>query len=129
MSVLAGTHVVSSQVDLNKADMTLVGAGSASTIVQVSGTGYRLAITASGVTLQDLQIVKTDKTGGQDIIWINGSNVTIKNNTIHGQFVIGDGEIARAMVVSGGHSGLLIEEIRSMPCANLPKSLGQPPAR
>ena len=66
-------------------------------------------MTATGVTLQDFEIVKTDKTGEQNIIGLCASNVTIKNNTIHGQFVIGDGDVSRAMVVSGGLSGLNIE--------------------
>jgi hypothetical protein len=107
--VAAGTYAVPANINLNKANLTIVGAGSTNTIVQVSGTGYRFSITAAGVTIRDLQVVKTDKTGVQDIIYIGASNVSIKNNLIWGQFVIGDGDVSRAMVVAGGLAGLQIE--------------------
>ncbi|MBK7259941.1 MAG: right-handed parallel beta-helix repeat-containing protein [Ignavibacteriae bacterium] len=79
------------------------------TTVTVSGTGYRFSVSASGVTIKDLAIQKTDKTGEQNIIWMNADNFTLKNTVVSGQFVIGDGEVSRAIVVSGGHSGMLIE--------------------
>jgi len=109
ISVSAGTYIVPSNINFDDADVILAGAGSAATHVQVSGAGYRFSIVAPGVVIRDLDIEKTDKTGTQDIIWINASNVQIKNNKIHGQFVIGDGEVSRAIVVSAGHGGLLIE--------------------
>ncbi len=102
--------MLSSVVNVNKDGITLDGAGAGATIVQVSGTGDRFDISAAGVTLQDFEIQKTDKTGEQNIIRIRNSNITIKNNTIHGQFVIGDGEVSRAMVINAGaFSGLNIE--------------------
>jgi hypothetical protein len=108
INVAAGTYVVSSQINLNKANLTLSGAGSASTIVQVSGTGERFYITATGVTIDGFGIQKTDKTGVQNIIYIGASNTTITDNEISGQFVIGDGDVSRAMVTTGGLSGLNI---------------------
>jgi len=108
INVAAGMYVVSSQINLNKANLTLSGAGSASTIVQVSGTGERFYITATGVTIDGFGIQKTDKTGVQNIIYIGASNTTITDNEISGQFVIGDGDISRAMVTTGGLSGLNI---------------------
>ncbi|MCB0199699.1 MAG: right-handed parallel beta-helix repeat-containing protein [Anaerolineae bacterium] len=109
--VRAGTYVVSSLVTINKAGVTLDGDGAGATIVQVSGTGDRFNIAASGVTLQDFEIEKTDTAGGQDIIRIsNGNNVSIKNNTIHGQYVYPAGDVSRAFVVNAGSfSGLNIE--------------------
>ena len=105
----AGTYPIGAQITINKTNLTIQGVGSNSTILQVSGTGERLYITASGVTVKNLQIQKTDKVGVQNIIYVGANNVTIKNNDIHGQFVIGDGDVSRAMVVTGGLSGLLFE--------------------
>jgi len=105
VNLAAGTYVLTSQVDLNKANLTLVGAGSSSTIVQVSGSSYGFYITATGVAIQALGIQKTDKTG-QNIIYVGASNVSISNSDISGQFAIGDAEVSRAIEVAGGLSGL-----------------------
>lgn len=102
---VSGTCVLSANITVSK-DVTLDGGGTAS--IKVSGTGYRITMTTAGATLQGFDIEKTDKTGLQEIIWINASNVTVTNNKVHGQFVIGDGEVSRAIVISGGNSGLLI---------------------
>lgn len=109
--VRAGTYVLTTVVKVNKAGITLDGDGAGATIVQVSGTGDRIDITAASVTLQDFEIEKTDKTGEQNIVRLtNGNNVTIKNNIIHGQFVIGDEQVSRALVINAGaFSGLNIE--------------------
>jgi len=103
---VTGTCVLDSNITVSKA-VTLDGNSKAAKI-QVSGTGYRITMTTAGATLKGFEIEKTDKTDGQNIIWINASNITIENNKVHGQFVIGDGEVARAIVISGGNSGLLI---------------------
>ena len=108
INVAAGTYVVSSQINLNKANLTLSGAGRASTIVQVSGTGERFYITATGVTIDGFGIQKTDKTGEQNIIYIGAKNTTITNNEISGQYVIDDLDVSRAMVITGWLSGLNI---------------------
>lgn len=109
--VRTGTYVLTAVVNVNKTGITLDGDGAGATIVQVSGTGDRFNISASGVTLQDFEIVKTDTTGPQDIIRIsNGNSVTIKNNTVHGQYVYPAGDVSRALVINAGaFSGLNIE--------------------
>ena len=68
INVLAGTYTPSSLVDLNKPNLTLNGAGAATTFIKVSGTGDRFDLSADGVTLQGFDIEKTDKTGEQNII-------------------------------------------------------------
>ena len=65
IDVAAGTYPVANDIQMNKAGITLQGAGSAQTTVTVSGTGYRFSVSASGVTIKDLAIQKTDKTGEQ----------------------------------------------------------------
>lgn len=109
VNVGAGTFSVPSQLNLNKPNLTLKGAGSSSTILQVSGAGERFYITANGTTIRDMNIEKTDKTGVQNIIYVGANNITIRDNIIHGQFVIGDGDVSRAMVVAGGLTGLQIQ--------------------
>jgi hypothetical protein len=105
----ASTFVEPSLISVNKANLTIQGMGTSSTLIQVSGTGYRFDVSSSGVTIKDLSIQKTDKTGEQNIIWIHANDFTLKNTVMSGQFVIGEGEVSRAMVVSGGLTGLLID--------------------
>jgi parallel beta-helix repeat protein len=108
IEIASGTLIVTSQVNINKANLKIQGVSNTSTKIQVSGTGYRFYISASGVTIQNMEIEKTDKTT-QDIIGIHANNTSIKNNIIHGQFVIGDGEVSRAMMVEAGNfTGLLM---------------------
>lgn len=101
-----GTYVFSAVVNVNKS-VTLKGN---STLFQVSGTGDRLDISADGAAIEDVFIEKTDKTGPQNIIRLRANNITIKNNTVWGQYVFEDPEVSRAMVINAGsYSGLQIE--------------------
>ena len=109
IQIAAGTLMVATQVNVNIANLTIQGVSNTTTKIQVSGTGYRFYITASGVTIQNLEIEKTDKTGLQNIIYVGANNTTIENNIIHGQFVIGDGETSRGMEIVGGLTGLNID--------------------
>ena len=92
---VTGTCVLDSNITVSKA-VTLDGNNKAAKI-QVSGTGYRITMTTAGATLQNFEIEKSDKTGEQNIIWINASNITIANNKVHGQFVIGENEVSRPL--------------------------------
>jgi parallel beta-helix repeat protein len=105
----SGIYNINSTINLNKSNLTFKGAGSSSTIIKVSGTGERFNITAAGTTLRDLQIEKTDKVGVQNIIYLGANNITIRDNMIFGHFTIGDGDVSRAMVMTYGLSGLVIE--------------------
>ena len=108
--VAAGTDTLTSTVSVNKANLQIVGAGSSSTILQVSAaTGYVFSITADGVTVRDLQIYKTDKSGPHNLIYIGADNVTIRDNIIRGQYVLGDPDVSRAMEVAYGSTGLTIQ--------------------
>lgn len=107
VKVSAGIYVIDSVINFDTPNVTLLGEGNP--LIQVSGTGYRFIITASNIKIEGFNIEKTDKIGVQEIIWINSSNATIKNNKIWGKFTIGDDQVSRAMVISGGHSGLWIE--------------------
>lgn len=103
-----GTHTLTSQVAVALENLTITGSGS-TTIAGSMSVGPRFFdVAANGFTLQNVTLEKTDKAGEQNLIWVHGNNVTIKNNTIRGQFVIGDGDVSRALVVSGGLTGLTI---------------------
>jgi parallel beta-helix repeat protein len=102
----AGTYVLPSVLNLNKANVTLQGVGNP--LIQVSGIGERFNISAAGVKIDGFKIEKTDKVGEQNIIYIGASNTSITNNKIFGHFVFGEGDVSRAMVFTGGLSGLNI---------------------
>jgi|GEM_PF-4138697 len=109
IQVGTATIIESENVDISKPNLTIQGNGAENSFVQVSGTGYRFSILATNVTIKDLSIKKADKDGVQNIIWINANNFTLQNTIISGQFVFGDNEVSRAMEISGGHSGLVID--------------------
>lgn len=114
IQVAAGAYNVPTTINVNKANLTIEGAGSASTIFNVTGTapsggGQVFRITAAGVTIQDLQINKTDK-ATQQLIQVETHNASIKNCLVKGQYVLpGEPEVARAMVVNAGVTGLLVD--------------------
>jgi hypothetical protein len=114
VNILAGTYVLSSTVNVNKPNLVIDGAGAGQTIVQVAqAVGYAFSLSASGVTLRDIELQKTDVTGLHNLIYIAASNVSILNNLIYGPdpgtpWSV-NGIISRAMVSTGGLSGLLID--------------------
>lgn len=98
---VSGIYVLDTVAVLDKA-ITLTCAAGAK--IQVSGTGDRFDIRAAA-TISSCEIEKTDKTGEQNIIRLNNADASgakILNNIIHGQFVIGDPEVSRAIVVNAG---------------------------
>lgn len=107
INVAAGTYTISSAINITK-QLTITGTGSP--VLQVSGAGDRLMFNpgSSGSTFQGFKILKTDKTGEQNILFVNASNITITNNEFAGQYIIGDPDVSRAMVVSGSLSGVAI---------------------
>jgi len=109
--VAAGTYPLVSTITINVSNLTISGAGVGSTYItgDISVGAHFFQILAPGFTLEDVEMVKTDKTGVQNLIWINASNTSILNSSIHGQFVIGEGDVSRALVVSAGLTGLLID--------------------
>lgn len=85
--------------------LTIKGIGSVT--VTTSGGNQLLTIVADGVKIENLNFNKTDKTS-QHFIGVQSSNVTIKDNEFTGQFINGEGDVTRALVVSGGLSGLVV---------------------
>ena len=84
---------------------TLIGHGAT---ISVSTGNQPIQINADGSILEGFTINKTDKSH-QDIIYINANGVTIRDNTISGQYELGDSHVDRAMLGVSGRSGMLIE--------------------
>ncbi len=104
--LVSGTLVHTGTANINK-DITLTCTTDAK--IQVSGTGYSFRLSASGSSIEGCDIEKTDKQGTHNIISLEVSNVAVKNNKIHGQWALTDGDVSRAMeVYSGNNTGLEI---------------------
>lgn len=113
--VAPGTYVIGATIPANVAGLTIQGSGAGSTTLQVaSAVGNAFAITGAGTTLRDFTVQKTDLPGApHNLVWINANNVTVRDNVFFGPDPGSpwsvNGIVSRAMVVSPGLSGLLIE--------------------
>ena len=117
INVGAGTYVLASTVNVNVANLTIAGASSATTIVQVAqAIGNAFNITAAGVTISDLQVQKTDVTGVHELIFINtgANNFKLQNCLIQGPdpgtpWSV-NGIVSRGMVTAAGAlTGIIIQ--------------------
>ncbi len=102
-----GNFVTTNNLVINKS-VTLHGNTGAS--ISTSGTNQLFTITSPDVIIKNLNFTKTDKNGVQNLIGIQANNTEIANNVFLGQYVIGDGDVSRAMVVSPGVSGYNIHD-------------------
>lgn len=111
--VTGGPYVVTSTILVNKANLTIQGAGMGVTTLQVAQpVGNMFHITAAGVTIRDFSIQKTDVAGVHELIWVQAQNATIRDNEIYGPdpgtpWSV-NGIVSRALVVSNGSDGLLV---------------------
>ncbi len=112
ITVDAGTYALGATVAMNKANVTVQGAGAGSTVYQISsGVGFAFVISGNGFTLKSLTLEKTDL-ANQNLIQIVASNVTVQDCEIFGPDPGTDwstaGVVSRALEISGGLSGLTI---------------------
>lgn len=112
IQICSGTYVIGSTINLNITGLTLVGIGTKPVIQVAQAVGNLFVISASGVTLDNLEIQKTDVAGPQDIIAVQATDFTAKNNLIYGPNPGGTwnsvGIVSRAFVVSAT-TGLLFQ--------------------
>ncbi len=113
IEVCSGTYAIASTVSLNKSGMTLIGVGPTKPVVQVpTSTGYAFIVGASNVTLDNLEIEKTDLGSPHNMILVNAASFTAQNNLIYGPDPGSpwsvNGFVSRAFEVSGSSSGLLL---------------------
>lgn len=108
IEVPAGTFQLTTLVNVNKA-VTIQGAGAGETVFEVNGSGHRIAFNADGSGMGGVEVLKTDKTT-QNILYIAANNVTLQNIEVHGQWVMGEGEVSRAIEAVGGKTGIVIAD-------------------
>ena len=111
ITVATGSYALSATVALNKVNLTIQGPPTHDAVITGSiATGsYFFNVSATGVTLKDLTIQKTDKAGGQNLISVTANDLTVQNCDISGQYVLGEGDVTRAFEVAYGTSNLTIE--------------------
>lgn len=111
IQICSGTYPVLSPISLNKAGLTLIGTGATRPVIQFSGsTNHMFSVTAANVTLDNLEIVKTQDTAGvHNLILVNANNFTAKNNLIYGPSYLTLNATSRAFEVAGSLSGLLFD--------------------
>jgi hypothetical protein len=104
--ICPGTYTLPSTVNLNKA-LTLMGIGTRPLIKAASGIGNAFFVTASGVTLDNLELQKTDL-ANQNLIGVQADNFTAKNNLIYGPDPGVDwntaGVVSRGFVISANNN-------------------------
>ena len=96
ITIKSGTYTITSTILVNK-KLTLVGEPGA--ILSTNGSNHVFVTTANGVVIRGLEFKKTDKTS-QNMINVQGKDTTISDNVFSGQYVMGDGEVARALEIS-----------------------------
>lgn len=112
--VCSGTYNLASTVALNKTGLTLLGVGATRPVVQIpTSTGYGFTVGASNVTLDNLEIQKTDLGSPHNMMLVLGNNFTAQNNLIYGpnpgsEWSV-NGFVSRAFEVGGGLSGILFQ--------------------
>jgi len=122
--VCSGTYPTASVITLNKA-ITILGVGPTKPVIQGSlattsaGAHNVFHATADNVTLDNLEIQKTDVGGLQELVWVQGNNFTAQNNLIYGPHpgAIWDvaGFVSRAFVVSVSNNlNLVNNEIHTL---------------
>lgn len=81
--VCSGTYPTASTITLNKA-ITILGVGPTKPVIQAASTiGNAFFVSASNVTIDNLEIQKTNL-ANQDLIAVQANNFTAQNNLIYG---------------------------------------------
>ena len=110
--ICPGTYPLSSTVAVNKEGLALVGTGGSRPVIQVpTSTGYAFTVSGANVTMDNLEIQKTDLGTPHNLNLVTGTNFVAQNNLIYGPDPGGTwnstGYVSRAFEVSAGLSGLL----------------------
>ncbi|RYD19668.1 MAG: hypothetical protein EOP88_18095, partial [Verrucomicrobiaceae bacterium] len=108
--LIGGTNTLTSTVTINK---PLVFDGVDKTTSKIAGSaslgGHFLLFLggSAGSTVQNLSIEKTDK-ADQNMIGLQGANLTFNNVNVTGQYILGEGNVSRAFEISGSANGFVI---------------------
>lgn len=109
----AGPYTVSNQVALNVSGLTIVAAEATKPLINVSHSGVGIngenfMVTASGITLQNLHIFKSDAVYPHNFIGVQGTNFTADNNLLDGPDWSLTDSVSRAFVVSTVATGVTL---------------------
>ena len=107
--VCSGTYTVGSNISLNKIGLTIIAAEPTKPLVNVSGSGNSFTVSSSGVTINGLNIVKTDAVGIHNIITVQGTNFSGKNNDFTATTPWQSSGVTRGYEISGSATGMLID--------------------
>jgi hypothetical protein len=96
------TDTIKSTINLQSKALKIKAENNNATLVgNVSVTGSYYFKLGSNNTIDGIKFIKTDKNGPQNLILVNGNNVTVANSTFTGKYELGDGEVSRAVEVAG----------------------------
>lgn len=107
--ICPGTYPNAGTINLNKAGLTIQGAGPAKPVLQIAqAAGSLFFVTADGVTLDNLEIQKTDLAGEHNLVRVQANDFTAQNNLIYGpdpgMTWNAAGIVSRAFVVSANNN-------------------------
>lgn len=105
-----GSFPLSAAISVNKANLTIQGPPTLDAVITGAfGIGDFIQVSANGVTLKQLNIQKTDKTGAQALVYVGADNLTVEDCAFSGQYVLGDPDVSRGFVGAYGSSDLNID--------------------
>lgn len=119
----AGTYTMTAPINVNK-ELTIIGQGMSNTILEYSSSWYNInngeafTLSSPNTTIQGFHFKIVGK-GQGNLIGVYQSGAKILDNKFSGEYVFGEGEVTRAVVISGGGTNLLID-------GNIIESLRQP---
>ena len=108
--ICPGNYPFASTVNITQMSLTVIGAGPTKPVLQISqSTGFAFTVNAPNVTLDNLEVVKSDDTAGpHNLIYVNANNFTAQNNLIRGPDWRTLDAVTRAFEITSGLTGLLI---------------------
>ncbi len=107
--VCPGTYSAVPTIVLDKANLTLTAATATKPVVQTNSSTFNgVEVTAPGVTIRNMEFVKTDLGGEHRFIEIRSNNFTAQGNYLHGPAWATTGTV-RTFVTYAGVTGLLID--------------------
>lgn len=107
--ILEGTYPITSQINVNKVNITLLGENNPVLLLQAAV--IPLLVTASGVTVDGLTLTSPIPYA-VEFIQVGGSNIRLLNNTIYGPpqpLPMSNWVVNRAVVSQVGASNILLE--------------------
>lgn len=109
IKVCPGTYTQSTNTTLNFAGLSIVNAETTKPTINVSGTSLIFTVLADNVTIEGLDFVKTDTAAVQNVIQVQGTNFTARDNDFTQTTPWSGGLVTRAFEISGTATGLLID--------------------